>query len=34
MGRSYGFTLAEMERGLALVQSFEPAGIAARFIQE
>lgn len=34
IGMPYGLDLAEMEQGLALVQSFEPAGIAARSIRE
>lgn len=34
LGQNYHLSLAEMEKGLALVQSFDPPGIAARNIQE
>lgn len=34
LGQDYQLSLREMEKGLALVQSFEPPGIAARSIQE
>ena len=34
LGKPYGLELPVMEQGLALVQSFEPAGIAARSIRE
>lgn len=34
IGRPYGLTSETMTQGLTLVQSFEPAGIAARSIQE
>lgn len=34
IGTAYGLGLADMEQGLTLVQSFEPAGIAARSIRE
>ena len=34
IGTAYGLSLADMEQGLTLVQSFEPAGIAARSIRE
>lgn len=34
IGVEYGLSLADMEAGLALVQSFDPPGIAARSIRE